>query len=82
MNKKIDLQELFSGLQIEMIALLNTNRQNVFHSTAKGDGTELCWVNMFNNYLPKRYEARKAFVVDSKGDTSEQMDIVISVCQK
>lgn len=77
MDNKIDLKELFSDLQNELIATLNANRKNVLHPSAKGDGTELCWVNMFNNYLPKRYEAKKAFVVDSKGNMSEQMDIVI-----
>lgn len=77
MSNTIDLKALFADLQNEMCAILNTNRKNVLHAPTKGDGTELCWVNMFNNYLPKRYKTAKAFVVDSKGNTSEQMDIVI-----
>jgi spore maturation protein CgeB len=77
MTNNVNLQQLFAGLQEEMCAVLNANRKTVLHSTAKGDGTELCWVEMLSNYLPKRYEVRKAFVIDSKGDISEQMDIVI-----
>jgi len=77
MTNKVDLQQLFSHLQEEMCAILNTNRKTVLHSSSKGDATELCWVEMLNNYLPKRYKAQKAFVIDSKGDISEQMDIVI-----
>lgn len=77
MTNKVDLQQLFAHLQEEMCAILNTNRKTVLHSSTKGDASELCWVEMLNNYLPKRYEARKAFVIDSKGNKSQQMDIVI-----
>jgi hypothetical protein len=32
---------------------------------------------MLNTYLPKRYQAAKAFVLDADGNLSEQIDIVI-----
>lgn len=77
MTKNINLQQLFLDLQDEMCAILNTNRKSVLHSPTKGDATELCWVEMLNDYLPKRYKAKKAFVVDSEGNISDQIDIVI-----
>ena len=72
-----DLRALFSGLQDQMVAKLTTNRAAILHPGAKGDATELCWIEMLNAYLPKRYEAAKAFVLDADGKLSEQIDIVI-----
>ena len=76
-SKKISIGTLFEGLQEQMLAKLGTVNVNVLHSTSKGDATELNWLEMLNTYLPKRYKADKAFVVDSKGNISEQIDIVI-----
>ena len=35
------------------------------------------WLELFQTYLPKRYQAAKAHVVDSEGRFSEQIDVVI-----
>jgi hypothetical protein len=47
------------------------------HPTDKGDASEQVWIDVFNEYLPKRYEARKGFVVDSAGAFSAQTDVII-----
>lgn len=47
------------------------------HGPTKGDDTELKWVDMLSRLLPKRYGVAKAFVVDSTGHRSEQIDVVI-----
>ena len=73
----IDLRSLFLGLQNQMIAQLSTNRQNITHPGTKGDASELKWLDVFRSYLPMRYKIEKAFVLDSKGKMSEQIDIVI-----
>lgn len=73
----VDLRQLFSGLQEQMRAKLGTITQSVSHPTTKGDATELNWITMLKDYLPKRYKVDKAFVVDSTGKISEQIDIVI-----
>jgi len=44
---------------------------------AKGDASERVWNDLFNKYLPARYRADKAHVVDSEGAFSDQLDIVI-----
>lgn len=44
---------------------------------AKGDASERVWLELLQTYLPQRYQADKAFVVDSKGIFSEQIDVVI-----
>jgi hypothetical protein len=73
----IDLRSLFLSLQNEMIAHLSTTRGNIPHPGTKGDASELRWLEMLQQYLPKRYQVEKAFVVDSKGTISDQIDIVI-----
>ncbi|MBI5778904.1 MAG: hypothetical protein HZA49_05555 [Planctomycetes bacterium] len=77
-NKTIDLRKAFLGLQEEMESRFLLNRKIIFHPVTKGDATEYRWANMLRTYLPKRYQvANKAFVLDSKGKLSDQIDIVI-----
>ena len=49
----------------------------IFHSAEKGGSSETDWIRWFKAYLPKRYQADKAFVVDSKDNMSDQIDVVI-----
>ncbi len=77
MSNKIQLNELFSGLQNQMIAQLNTNRSNITHQGSKGDALENAWIEWLQKYLPNRYSVDKAIVIDSDGNTSHQIDIVI-----
>jgi len=74
---KINTRQIFRGLQDQMEAKLTFNRRVVSHPTAKGTATELEWIDMLSTYLPRRYCADCAFVMDSKGNISEQIDIVI-----
>ncbi len=60
-----------------MMTKLATHRRNTRHPTAKGDAAEQNWLKMFRDYLPRRYCVEKAFVVDSTGRLSEQIDAVI-----
>ena len=74
---KIDLHKVFLGLQEQMVAALVANREIIQHPTAKGTATELHWLTMLRTYLPKRYTADNAFVLDCEGNISEQIDVVI-----
>jgi hypothetical protein len=56
---------------------LETNRDFILHPGSKGDSSENNWIKWLNTYLPNRYKAEKAFVIDYKGNLSEQMDVVI-----
>lgn len=47
------------------------------HPGTKGDDTELNWLHMLQELLPRRYGVAKAFVVDSRGHKSEQIDLVV-----
>lgn len=73
----VDLKQLFNGLQKQMSAQLNTNREFIEHPGSKGDALENAWIEWLRKYLPGRYCVDKAIVIDHKGNTSQQMDIVI-----
>jgi hypothetical protein len=76
-NNSLNLRAAFFGLQKEMFAALASDRKVIKHPGAKGNVTEKRWLEMLQSYLPKRYSADKAFVVDHKGRTSDEIDIVI-----
>ena len=76
-SRKIDLHNIFLGLQTEMASAMSTAKENVPHDVTIGDATEMRWLRMFQAYLPQRYKADKAFILDSEGQCSEQIDIVI-----
>jgi hypothetical protein len=73
----VDIKLLFSGLQNQMIAQLNTNREFITHPGSKGDALENAWIEWLRKYLPNRYSVDKAIVIDYEGNTSHQIDIVI-----
>lgn len=74
---KVDLNELFFGLQKDLLVHLEVNRKNNRHPTTKGDVSEINWLGMLEKHLPSRYQAKKAFILDANGELSEQIDIVI-----
>lgn len=76
-KNKIDLHGLFVLLQEQLKASLCTKKQAVSHGPSKGKDAELDWVNMLRKHLPCRYKVSIAFVVDSNGKMSDQIDIVI-----
>jgi len=75
--QRVSLHDLFLDLQSELEARLRTTRRNIRHPGTQGDVTESGWKTMLASYLPKRYSVEKAFVVDSTGTLSQQIDLVI-----
>ncbi len=71
------LEMLLNGLHDDIHQKLQTARAALAHPVAKGDASEKVWLELLQTYLPKRYQAEKAFVVDSKGNFSQQIDVVI-----
>lgn len=76
-HKTVKLSEVFEGLQKEMFQRMKTARETVEHAPSMGDEGEEEWIELFQHFLPKRYQADKAFVLDCNGRISEQMDVVI-----
>ncbi|AGG90932.1 MULTISPECIES: CBASS effector endonuclease NucC [Rhodanobacter] len=71
------LSQLLSSLHEDIQQRLATVRKTFGHPGTKGDASENVWISMLDTYLPKRYQAAKAHVVDSLGNFSQQIDVVI-----
>ena len=71
------LEQLLAGLHDDIHRRLETARQTFGHPNTKGDASENVWLDLFQTYLPQRYQAARAHVVDSRGKFSDQIDVVI-----
>ncbi len=71
------LPKMLASLNIDVERKLETSRWTLGHPVAKGDASERVWLSTLQEYLPKRYKADRAYVVDSQGNVSDQLDIVI-----
>ena len=71
------LSQLLAGLHDDIQQRLETARKSFGHPGTKGDASERVWLELFQKYLPQRYQAASAHVVDSNGTFSEQIDVVI-----
>ena len=71
------LSQLLSSLHEDIQQRLATVRKTIHHPGSKGDASENVWIEMLNQYLPTRYQTAKAHVVDSLGQFSQQIDVVV-----
>jgi hypothetical protein len=71
------LSELLAGLHGEIQGKLQLVRDTIGHPGDMGDASEGVWLEMLKTYLPQRYQAANAHVVDSRGNFSQQIDVVI-----
>ena len=72
-----NLATLLAGLHEDIQQRLERVRKSFGHPGVKGDASEEVWVKLLSDYLPKRYQAATAHVVDSKGTFSDQIDVVV-----
>jgi len=75
--KSWSLSELLGGLHDDIQQRLTTARKTLAHPGTKGDASEGVWLEMLQTYLPQRYRAMKGHVVDSNGDFSDQIDVLV-----
>ena len=71
------LAQLLGNLHDDIQQRLARGRSGIGHSTTMGDLSESTWRELLQSYLPQRYQAAKATVIDSRDNASEQIDIVI-----
>lgn len=72
-----NLTQLLAGLHEDIQHQLSTVRKSFGHPVTAGDGSEIVWLELLQKYLPHRYQAAKAHVVDSRGEFSQQIDVVV-----
>jgi hypothetical protein len=71
------LPQLLAGLHDDIQRRLETVRRTLDHPGIKGDASEKVWLELLETYLPQRYRAATAHVVDSNGVFSQQIDVVV-----
>jgi hypothetical protein len=71
------LSKLLGSLHDDIQHRLETVRKSFEHPGTKGDASEKVWLALLQTYLPSRYQAATAHVVDSQGKFSEQIDVVV-----
>ena len=71
------LEQLLATMHDDIQRRLNDVRKNFGHPGIKGDASEKVWLELMKTYLPQRYSADTAHVVDSEGNFSDQIDIVV-----
>lgn len=71
------LSQLLAGLHDDIEHRLATARKSIGHAPSKGDASESVWLDLLQTYLPERYQAATAHVVDSEGNFSDQIDVVV-----
>lgn len=75
-ESRVDLRKIL--LHHEQALLAELGARDLFdHPTAKGDLGEGPWHRVLCKFLPGRYQVSKAFVLDARGDCSDQIDLVI-----
>lgn len=71
------LRDILDGLQARLEGALRGSRTAVTQPGARGEAAEEDWIRVLKDHLPHRYQADRAFVIDSQGTCSDQIDVVI-----
>ena len=71
------LSQLLAGLHERIEQELARARASFGHPGTKGDASQYVWLQLLSHYLPERYRAASAHIVDSKGAFSDQIDVVV-----
>jgi hypothetical protein len=71
------LSQLLAGLHSDIQNRLEIARKSFGHPGTKGDASEAVWLDLLQSYLPQRYQAATAHVVDCDGNFSDQIDVLV-----
>lgn len=71
------LPSLLRSLSADVERNLSDARELIGHEGEKGGASEEVWRRLLRKHLPLRYQVDTGFIVDSRNNFSEQVDIVI-----
>lgn len=73
----IDLHQVLTAHQTTLLAGLDESRAVFENAEAKGTATEFDWITVIGTFLPARYRCTAAIIMDSNGNNSDAIDVVI-----
>jgi hypothetical protein len=76
-NKKAFLQDAYFIEQRLLQVKLELSSKSISHPGVQGSVSESHFVEILRQYLPKRYAVDTAIVIDSFGNCSHQIDVVV-----
>jgi len=71
------LKEAFVQVQANLGAVIKLASHSISHGGVMGSVNEEHWLELFRQYLPNRYDVATGIVIDSLGNRSEQIDLVV-----
>ena len=71
------LPDILTAIHDDIERQLAAARKSIVHPGSKGAASERLWLELFEKYLPRRYRAASAHIVDSLGAVSDQIDVVV-----
>lgn len=71
------LKQAFANVQTALSAQMAMATQSISHAATMGSVNEEHWLTLLRSYLPNRYEVATGIVIDSRGNRSDQIDVVI-----
>jgi len=70
------LQRAFASEQSCLVAKLRSS-DRIVHDGDRGEVNEQYFIEVLRNYLPNRYTVHKATILDSEGQVSDSIDVVV-----
>lgn len=70
------LQRAFASEQSCLVAKLRSS-DRIVHDGDRGEVNEQYFIEVLRNYLPNRYSVHKATILDSDGQVSDSIDVVV-----
>lgn len=77
MTDESRLRAAFLQKQRHLLAALEIVPEFTSHGTTVGDDSEANWARVLREFLPARYGVAKGHVMDSRGATSQQIDLLV-----
>lgn len=71
------LPNLLASVASQVEQTLSDARSLIAHEGEKGGASEEVWRTLLRRHLPLRYQVDTGFVVDSNGEFSEQIDVIV-----
>lgn len=71
------LREAFVKVQANLRGQMELASQSISHASTMGSVNEEHWLGIFRSYLPNRYDVATGIVIDSRGNRSDQIDVVV-----
>lgn len=71
------LREAFARVQANLRGQMELAAQSISHAGTMGSVNEEHWLEVFRSYLPNRYDVAAGIVIDSLGNRSHQIDVVV-----